>query len=69
MRRRPSLLWMLLLTSVVSGGCQKALFPPNTPRTQFEKYDRMRNVYTPTQETDVFGNPKPALRARLSQDR
>jgi hypothetical protein len=50
-------------------GCVKPLFPKNAPRTQFETYDRMRNSYTPLEEPDVFGNPQPALRARLSQPR
>lgn len=51
----------------VLGGCAKQLFPPDTPRTQFEIHDRMRNRYVPLEEPDVFGNPQPALRARLSQ--
>jgi len=51
------------------GGCQKALFPKDAPRTQFETYDRMRNRYAPLEEPDVFGNPQPALRSRLSQSR
>jgi len=50
-------------------GCQKPLFPKSAPRTQYEAYDRMRSRYTPLEEPDVFGNPQPALRARLSQGR
>ena len=50
---------------VLLAGCQKVLFPHNTPRTQFESYDRMRGGFTPLEERDVFGNPQPALRARL----
>lgn len=48
------------------GGCYKPLFPRDAPRTQYETYDRMRSRYTPLEEPDVFGNPQPALRARLS---
>jgi len=48
------------------GGCQRALFPKKAPRTQFETYDLMRQRYVPLEEPDVFGEPKPALRARLS---
>ena len=48
------------------GGCQKALFPANEPRSQFQSYDRMRNRYSPLEVSDVFGNPRPALRSRLS---
>lgn len=52
--------------TICTAGCQRALFPPDAPRTQYERYDRMRNVYTPTEEPDAFGNPQPALRARLA---
>ena len=48
-------------------GCQKALFPKDEPRTQFESTDRMRGGFVPLEVPDVFGNPQPALRARLSQ--
>ena len=54
---------------VVLPGCQRALFPEKTPRTQFEAYDRMRYGNVPLQEPDVFGNPQPALRERLSRSR
>ena len=57
-----------LLLSLVAGtqfGCQRRLFPKDSPRTQFETYDRMRQKFVPLEETDVFGEPKPALRARL----
>lgn len=48
-------------------GCQRALFPQDLPRTQFETYDKMRQRYVPLEEPDVFGTPQPALRARLGQ--
>ena len=53
--------------TVVLSGCQRSLFKENEPRTQFETYDRMRQRFVPKQELDVFGKPKPALRARLSR--
>jgi len=56
---------MLLLAGLV--GCHKPLFPKDQPRTQFELYERVRGNYTPLEEPDVFGNPQPALRARLSR--
>ena len=58
---------MIALATFVLGGCYKPLFPPQTTRTQFEMYDKLRQRYRPTEEPDVFGNPQPALRARLSQ--
>ncbi|MCI0363612.1 MAG: hypothetical protein L0219_06990, partial [Phycisphaerales bacterium] len=60
---------IVILVALGLAGCQKPLFPTNTPRTQYETYDRMRNRYMPLEEPDVFGNPQPALRARLSQPR
>lgn len=50
-------------------GCAKALFADKAPRTQFDTYDRVRQQYVAAEEPDVFGNPQPALRARLSQSR
>jgi hypothetical protein len=57
---------LLVTTGLALAGCQRSLFPKNAPRTQYETYDRMRNRYTPLEEMDVFGQPRPALRARLS---
>ncbi len=48
-------------------GCQKALFPKDQNRTQFDSHDHMRRGFTPLEEPDVFGNPQPALRQRLTQ--
>jgi hypothetical protein len=59
----------LVITLLCCGGCQKALFPKDAPRTQYETYDRMRATAPPLTEPDVFGNPQPALRARLSPSR
>jgi hypothetical protein len=65
-----TVLWILvLMTWLLASGCHKPLFPKTAPRTQFETYDRIRNRYTPLEEPDIFGNPQPALRARLSQAR
>lgn len=57
----------LALCALGMTGCQKTLFPSDLPRNQFETHDRMRQVYTPLEEPDVFGTPQPALRARLTQ--
>ena len=59
----------LLVTTFVLGmttGCQRKLFVENDPRTQFEIHDRLRQKYVPIEEPDVFGEPQPALRARLT---
>lgn len=57
---------LLILVAFALGGCYKPLFPEDAPRTQYSTYDQMRDPYTPLEEPDVFGNPQPALRARLS---
>lgn len=68
MRRRLPLVIVLAAVAVGGGtGCQKVLFPSDLPRNQFETHDRMRQRYVPLEEPDVFGNPQPALRARLTQ--
>jgi len=58
----------MLLCAIVGllTGCNETLFPANTPRTQFEAYDRMRNQAAPEKEMDALGRPQPALRARLA---
>ncbi|MHC4414273.1 MAG: hypothetical protein ACYS0G_03205 [Planctomycetota bacterium] len=55
------------LSALLLVGCQRALFPKDTPRTQFEMHERMRTGFVPLEQPDVFGKPQPALRARLSQ--
>ena len=67
--RRTALAGLLLATGAGAflAGCQKTLFPKDVNRTQFESHDRMRRGFTPLQEPDVFGNPQPALRLRLTQ--
>ena len=50
----------------MGAGCQKVLFPQAEPRTQYQRADTLRDRFTPLQEPDAFGNPKPALRARLA---
>ena len=59
---RPKLI--LALAAFGLGGCQKALFPSNEPRTQFQAHDEIRES-APIEVPDVFGNPQPALRTRL----
>ncbi|MGI9014576.1 MAG: hypothetical protein ACR2GY_10055 [Phycisphaerales bacterium] len=64
----PAAAWLLV---VVTGtaclcGCQKSLFPRDTPRTQFEAHDRLRNRFIPDRIPDEFGQMRPALRQRLS---
>ena len=47
-------------------GCEQALFPEGLPRTQFERYDRLRGRYVSPDQANKFGGSEPALRDRLS---
>jgi|TARA_B100000959_G_scaffold282967_1_gene350645 hypothetical protein len=63
-------LYILLFVAilVVVCGCRReALFKKNMPRTQFEAYNTMRYGPQITKQSDPFGLPEPALRARLGQ--
>lgn len=70
-RWQPVAMLCLLLVAgsllVVSGGCQRSLFRSSDPRTQFDATERMRQQRVPLTQPDVFGNPEPALRARLGR--
>ena len=63
-----SLLLAVGCLAIAGSGCQRALFSEKDPRTQFETYDLMRQRYVPLEAPDVFGEPKPALRARLGSN-
>ncbi len=65
-RRRTVVIVSSCMSITTLLGCHQPPFPDNKPRTQFETYDRMRQQVTPIKEPDVFGSPKPAVRARLS---
>ena len=58
----------ILIAIVVAAGvfgCEKPLFPPNMPRTQFERYQILHGEYRQPTETNAFGGQEPALRERL----
>lgn len=60
-------LWlMLVLVGLLSAGCQQQLFPEDLPRTQYERFDRVRGTYTPSERVGPYGDPVPALRQRLT---
>ncbi len=58
-----------LLGSVVlmgsMGGCAKSLLSPREPRSQYSRYDLVRNQYAPQYIEDEFGRRVPNLRGRL----
>ncbi|MDP7070763.1 MAG: hypothetical protein QF561_05375 [Phycisphaerales bacterium] len=55
-----------VLLLVPLSGCYRPLFDDKLPRHQYQSYDAARNGPVPTEEYDLFGNPQPVLRARLS---
>lgn len=66
MRRAGMLLVLAGLSGIGASGCQKALFPQDEPRTQFDRYDRSRDAYAPSYIEDEFGRQRPNLQGRLS---
>jgi hypothetical protein len=46
-------------------GCAKPLLSPDEPRSQFDRYDRLRNQYAAQYTWDEFGRRVTNLRARL----
>ena len=59
------ILWAGVVVLTGISGCNKPLFPENTPRSQFERYDALRGRERPTTEPGPFGVAQPALRERL----
>jgi len=61
---------VLLTAAVLScvGGCQRLLFNPDEPYNQYDRYDRLRDGFSPTEVPDEYGVPQPALRSRLGPD-
>ena len=61
---------VLVLGVVVIGaalsGCSKPLLSPADGRSQFDRYDAVRNQYASQYREDEFGRLRPNLRARLS---
>ena len=47
------------------GGCGEALIDDNQPRSQYDRYDALRDQRPPASVEDEFGNRKPNLRGRL----
>ncbi|MEE2906632.1 MAG: hypothetical protein VX527_02260 [Planctomycetota bacterium] len=59
---------MLMCLLAPLAGCYRPLFDDKLPRNQFSQHDAARDGEKPTEKTDAFGNPQPALRERLMND-
>jgi hypothetical protein len=57
---------ILLIITAATTGCQKPLFNEKAARNQFDTYDTLRQQNQQLLVPDEFGNPQPALRARLA---
>ncbi len=57
----------VLLVGLGAGlsGCAKPLLSPREPRSQYSRYDLVRNQYAPQYLEDEFGRRIPNLRGRL----
>jgi len=55
-----------LLLAVALCGCQRPVLPADQPRTQFDRFDRVRNQTTPQYVEDEFGRRRPNIGGRLS---
>ena len=59
----------VVIVSIITAattGCQKPLFNEKSARNQFDTYDTLRQQNEQLLVPDEFGNPQPALRARLA---
>lgn len=51
--------------AVMLSGCEKPLFPPTLPRSQYERYLILHGRYRQAKQENAFGGEEPALRERL----
>ena len=55
----------LITIMVFAGGCEKPLFSPDEPRSQYDRFDAIRDQRAPTYIYDEFGERRPNIRQRL----
>ena len=65
MTRRRIITVLALAGAALCAGCRDPLFMPDDERSQFDRYDTVRNQRAPQSVTDEFGTTRPNLRARL----
>ncbi len=51
--------------ALVLAGCHKQLFPKDEPRSQYDRFDSVRDSRAPDRVEDAFGNQRANLRGRL----
>lgn len=55
----------VLLAGLAS--CEKPIFTPEEPRSQYDRLDMVRNTREPSYLPDEFGNLRPNLAGRLGK--
>lgn len=69
-RRLTAKFWVRVAGSLIvalgMGGCAEPIFAPHQSRTQYDRYDRLRNQYAPQFVQDDLGRRTPNIRARLT---
>ena len=51
--------------ALLSMGCQEPLFTPDQPRSQYDRFDTVRDRRADSYVFDEFGNRRPNIRGRL----
>lgn len=71
--RSRGLVWLLGAlagaAAVCLSGCGKPLLSAEDERSQYDRYDRVRNKFAPQYVMDEFGREQPNLRGRLQPKR
>lgn len=60
------LVTLTLLGVSALAGCEKPIFTPDEPRSQYDRLDTVRNAREPSYIPDEFGNLRPNLTGRLT---
>jgi len=55
----------VLIAAAALMGCEQKLLSDKQPRTQYERYDRLRGRYVPPTQRGPYGEEVSALRERL----
>ena len=51
--------------TLLVAGCRDPLLTDDEPRSQYDRYDALRDQRAPARVEDAFGTQKPNLRGRL----
>lgn len=63
--KRATLVILMGAAGLLLGGCEKAVLTPDEPRSQYDRFDAVRDRRAPSYVMDEFGKRRPNIRARL----